>query len=242
MLSALATALEPHGLNLIGATVVEAYDASVPAGRRLRELLPGARSAIVIGNGGGSLWVGYREFCRRHPEHARVADPLDAFTRRVVEEAAAPLIVGQAARFLYPFRFPDDPVSFMRLAACAGLGRPGLVGVLLHPVYGPWMALRAAILVPTVVTAPRPADDFDPCPSCVERACVAACPVSAVTGAGWNVNRCAAHRARDDEGCGSRCHARFECVLGRAHRHPAEALAYHQAAARPALMALVRGS
>ncbi|HYR95495.1 MAG TPA: hypothetical protein VEM57_02120, partial [Candidatus Binatus sp.] len=188
MLTALGRALAPRGLNLIGATTPEAYDAGIPRRYALGQLVPEARGVIVIGNGGAGFWAAFRDFCRGHPGHAATADPLDAFTRQAVEEAARPL-VGADARFLYPFRFPDEPVSFMRLAECAGLGRPSLTGVLVHPVFGPWIALRAAILLPVQVDAPRPADGFDPCPGCVERACIPACPVGAVGPAGWDVPR-----------------------------------------------------
>jgi hypothetical protein len=187
----------------------------------------------VIGNGGPAFWSAYRAFCHTHPGHEARPDPLDDFTRRVVEEAAGPL-AGDGSRFLYPFTFPDDPVSFMALGECAGLGRRSLLGVLIHPVFGPWIALRAAIVLPVAVEGPRPADGFDPCPGCVERSCMAACPAGAVGTAGWDVPRCAAHRLSTD-GCEPRCHARFDCVIGRDHRYPADALAYHQARAKPSL-------
>jgi len=237
MVGALTAALAPYGLDLVGATSLAAYDAAVRPDRALRHLAPGARSAIVIGNGGRRFWDAFRG----SGSDPGVRHPLDAYTRRVVEEVTRPLIDGQAARIVYPFGAGTPPVSFMRLAECAGLGRPSLLGVLVHPVYGPWIALRAAILVPAVVTAPRPAAGFDPCPTCVERACMTACPAGAVDVSGWDVGRCATQRSRNDDACVSACHARFACVVGRAHRHPAEALAYHQAAARPALIAAARG-
>jgi len=233
-LAALREALVPGGLNLIGATPVAAYDETVPRPYALGILAPGAVSAVVIGNGGGAFWAAFRAFCLRHPGYEATPHPLDAFTLHMVDTTTRPL-VSDTARVLYPFRFPDQPVSFMHLAACAGLGRRSLTGVLIHPVYGPWIALRAAILVPFAVHAPRPAALFDPCPSCTERACVAACPAGAVTPAGWDVPRCAAHRLRDDDPCAARCQARFDCVIGREHRYPPDALTYHQARARPAL-------
>ena len=55
----------------------------------------------------------------------------------------APGTSGAPIRVLYPFGFAEDGVSFTRLALLAGLGRESLVGVLVHPVYGPWIALRA---------------------------------------------------------------------------------------------------
>jgi hypothetical protein len=36
----------------------------------------------------------------------------------------------------------------------------------------------------------------------------------------------------DESHCASGCTARLDCVYGRAHRPPADALAFHQAAAR----------
>ena len=237
VLSELVARLARHGLNLVGTASPDDYDVGVPTPHALRALLPEARAAVVIGNGGGAFWGTFRTFCAMHPGWEDQRDPLDAYTQRVVEAAAAPAVaaLGGRVRFLYPFRFPDDPVSFMRLAACAGLGRPSLVGVLVHPTYGPWIAFRAAILVPEPFALPRPTDGFDPCPTCVERTCVAACPAHAVGPGGWDIPTCAASRARADDPCAARCHARFECVLGRAHRYPADALAYHQNRARPTL-------
>jgi hypothetical protein len=234
MLRTLENALRPHGINLIGACAAERYDATVPAAYSLRRLVPEARGVVVLGSGGDAFWLAYRAACEHDPELARCRDPLDTFTERVVG-TVVPSAVPTAVRVFYPFRFPDDPVSFVRLAECAGLGTPSLTGVLVHPVYGPWFALRAAIAVPVAEPAPRPADGFDPCPGCVERPCIAACPAGAVGAAGWDVPRCAARRAADDP-CGSRCHARFECVLGREHRYPPAALVHHQARALPALL------
>jgi epoxyqueuosine reductase QueG len=235
---ALTAALAPHGLDLIGTAAVPDYDADVPDHAALARLVPGARSVIVVGNGGGAFWGAFQAACARNPGRREVAHPLDAFTREVVDAAVAR--VGIAGVVLYPFDFPAVPVSFVRLGECAGLGRRSLLGVLLHPVYGPWIALRAAVAVPDAVAAPRPADGFDPCPGCVERACIAACPAHAVSKVGWDVPRCAAFRARDDDPCAACCHARVECVIGRAHRYPPDALAYHQGRARPLLVAHAR--
>jgi hypothetical protein len=235
---AVTVAFAPHGLNLVGAAVPDAYDATVPAPYALRRIMPEARGVIVVGNGGGAFWAAYRAFCARRPGHEATRDPLDAFTREVVETVARP-IVGQGARILYPFRFPDDPVSFMGLAECAGLGRRSLVGVLVHPTFGPWIALRAAILLPVAVRAPRPADGFDPCPDASSVACIPACPGGAVSDRGWDV-RLRRPPVAGGRPCAARCHARFECVIGREHRYPDDALAYHQGRAKPALAAVTR--
>lgn len=240
MLAELRATLAPCGLDLIGATPLARYDAAAAPEHALSALAPTARSAIVIGNGGGAFWAAFREATRARPRLAVARDPLDRFTEEVIDQAvrrATP--PGATVRVLYPFRFPSEPVSFMRLAACAGLGTPSQLGVLIHPRYGPWIALRAAVLVPFELDEPGPALGFDPCPTCVERACEPVCPVGAIDARGWNVPACAAHRlgepAGDAERCATRCHARVACVIGREHRYPDDALAYHQERALPAL-------
>jgi hypothetical protein len=232
MLDQLREALGSSGLNLVGAAPVASYDAGLPAGRRIAAMAPGAVTAIVIGNGGGAFWA------VAGAAGSAAADPLDAFTRRTIDRVAVPLVAATVPvlRVLYPFRWPDDPVSFQRLATVAGLGTPSLLGVLVHPEFGPWMALRAALLIGVPMTAARPADGFDPCPTCRERACIAACPAGAVSPAGWDVPRCGAWRARTDDPCAVGCHARIDCVIGREHRYPAAALVHHQAHARPAMV------
>lgn len=235
-----AAAVAPFGLNLVGVTSVASYDAGMASERRLARRLPGAESVVVVGNGGGAFWDAYRGFCAARPGHERRPDPLDEFTREVVDAAYAPLAGSAPMRVLYPFGFAEDGVSFTRLARLAGLGRESVVGVLVHPVYGPWIALRAAILVPGRLEAPRPADGFDPCPSCTERPCIPACPGDAVSREGWSVPRCGAHRARRDDPCAARCHARAACILAPEHRYPDDALAYHQQQARDPLLRFSR--
>lgn len=211
------------GLNLLGATTVAAYDARVAPARRLGPRAHGARGVLVAGSGGAAFWHAFRAAV---PAPAG-EDPLDRFTVRCVDAALAGV---PAHGRCFPFD-PDAP-DFQVLAELAGLGRPSLVGVLVHPTYGPWIALRAAVLVAEAPAAPRPADGFDPCPGCVERPCIAACPVGAVGAGGWDVAGCTAHRLADESHCAAACTARLDCVFGRAHRYPADALAFHQAAAR----------
>jgi hypothetical protein len=230
----LAARLASRGLNLVGTTDAERYDASVPARWAIGPRAPHVRSVLVIGHGGGAFWTHFQRARAADPALAAAADPLDAFTRAVVTTAVAPVAAGLP--IVYPFEAGATALSFVHLAESAGLGRPSLLGVLVHPEFGPWIALRAAVLLPFPCSAPRPADGFDPCPRCVERPCIGACPAAAVGPVGWDVPRCADHRLSGaGDGCDGGCHARLACVYGQAHRYPPDALAFHQAHARAAM-------
>lgn len=231
LVAELTRQLAPFGLNLIGVTTAAAYDALVPEAYRFGATFGGA--VVVIGNGGGRFWAAYRDHLALHPDHADLEHPLDAFTTYVMETVAVPLADRLGARpdLRLPFRATLPPLSFVHLAEAAGLGRRGLLGVLIHPEFGPWMALRGALLVDAALPAPRPAAGFDPCPTCRDRPCIAACPGAAVSEVdGWDVPACIDFRVAcgADNPCRDRCHARVACVYGRQHCYPPEALAHHQ--------------
>ncbi len=232
LLDATRDRLAHIGLDLVGVASASAYDATVPERHRLSSIAPEMRSAIVIGNGGRAFWDAFQRARPSGSQH-----PLDAFTRAAVTEALDPLPAG--ARLVFPFDYPGTPVSFVHLAECAGLGRRSLLGVLVHPEYGPWMALRAAVLLPDAL-APTAMPDFDPCPTCIARPCITACPAGAVSADGWDVPGCMAYRLRAVDDCAGGCHARIDCVLGRDHRYPPEAMAFHQRAARATMASLER--
>lgn len=228
LLPALRRRLEPIGLNLIGVASLRDYDAGVRAELALGARWPGMRSAIVVGSGGAAFWraAGAARAKRESP----VPDPvgLDAFAEERFATLSRELLQPRSAVMLFPHQFAAEPVSFVHLAACAGLGVRSLLGILIHPEFGPWFALRAAALVPDDLP-PSPALAFDPCPSCA-KPCVAACPGGAMSASGWDVPACTAHRLGEGD-CGDGCHSRIACVYGAQHRYPVEELRHHQASA-----------
>lgn len=223
-----------HGLNLIGTVAVGRYDAAAPPDARASRIDPAARSIIVIGNGGGDFWRAYQRHLARNPSWKTRADPLDDFTREIVSKELVPEFERRGLRCVpaYPFAANAPVLRFLDLARLAGLGAPSLLGVLVHPRYGPWMALRAALLIDSDTDADcadqGEAAGFDPCPRCVSRACIAACPVGAVTSAGWDVYGCRDHRLQEASDCAAACHARRSCVLAPEARYPDDEIRYHQ--------------
>jgi epoxyqueuosine reductase QueG len=72
---------------------------------------------------------------------AAVENPLEAYTERVIDA------VFPAARILYGHRRYDGAfVPLQRVAVATGLGALAPNGLVIHPEYGPWFALRAIVI------------------------------------------------------------------------------------------------
>lgn len=241
LLDRVKPALRPLGFNVVGTATPEGYNALVPAEHRIERFFPEGKTLIVIGSGGTLLWEAFRA---HRPVRASAPElaghPLDAYTVEAVEGALTPLLrdARAAFRYLYPFRFRTEPVSFRHLAVAAGLGAGSLLGVLIHPVFGPWLALRAAAFVDAELFEPPAAQGFDPCASCGDKPCVVTCPGGAVhSPGGWDARSCAGHRTRFEQDCLESCHARWACPYGTEHRYGADQARYHQSRSLASLKA-----
>jgi len=230
LLGLIRSAAGRHGLNLVAAIPVSRYDATVEAQSRAGAVAPEARSAVVIANGGGAFWQAFRKHADTHPGWREREHPLDDFTREVVERDLQPQVISRGARCVPVYPFSGAPtLNFMALGKAVALAGPSILGVVVHPVYGPWVAFRAALLIDRELDAPGDAAGFDPCPSCTVKSCIPACPVGAVEfPKGWDIPRCVAHRMSVEQPCAEHCYARVSCVLGPEHRYPDDELAYHQ--------------
>lgn len=237
LLASIRQAAAPYGLNLIAAVPAARYDAIAPPSMRAQALAPAAKSIVVIGNGGGAFWHAFTTYADAHPGWRDRTHPLDDFTRELIANQIVPVLTGQgvACTPAYPF-IGEGTLSFLGLGKLAGLGGPSILGVLIHPAYGPWIAFRAALLLDVALDQPGEAADFDPCPQCLTRTCITACPASAVSfPAGWDIPGCLTHRVEVEADCASQCHARVACVIGPNHRYPDDELAYHHRRALAAI-------
>jgi len=224
-----AALLDAAGLDLRGALACASYDAQVPSAWQSSRLLPDARSALVVGSGGRALW----RAARASGALAIAHDPLDAHTERALAACVAALgdaDVAAVAVFAHERR-GDAYADFVALGQAAGLGAPSRLGLLVHPVYGPWLSLRAVLLSRLAWPAGGPLAGFEPCRGC-PAPCASACHGDAVGPSGFVVPRCAAARAGDPR-CAARCDARHACVLGQEHAYVAEAEAHHMRSVLP---------
>jgi hypothetical protein len=229
-------AAAPFGLNLVAAIAAARYDAIAAPAYRAAAIDPRAQSIVVIANGGGAFWRAFLAYSDHRPGWRRRPNPLDDFTRVAVDQHLLPALDNLSARVVYPFMTDSPTLNFMELGKIAGIAGPSLLGVVINPTYGPWIAFRAAILLDRELDSPGPALNFDPCPSCIPKSCIDACPVNAIhPHSGWDIPRCLIHRVEQEPDCAPRCHARTACVIGPEHRYPDDELAYHQERAMRAM-------
>jgi len=202
ILSRIAGAVGDGGLNLVAAFAASRWEGA-------GALLDGARSVIVVASGGRALWARFTEWVAEAPRE-RFADephPLERYVRGLLERAERVLVEeGGRARRLEPTFLFQPRVDFRRLAELAGLGAPSPIGMAVHPIFGPWWALRGAWVVDRAIE--ETAALARPCEGCMA-------PCRAAIPPGTEGTIAAATRV-----------ARLACVLGES-RYSDEQLLYH---------------
>jgi methylmalonic aciduria homocystinuria type C protein len=124
-----------HLLAAAGLDIAHAFDA-----RAVDWLAGRERCGLLIGNT-RALWPVFCE-AMRDPALAAHEHPLDHYVEQTIERAFP------AARVFYSHRrYGEAYLPFQQLAVATGLGALSEGGLVIHPVYGPWLALRAVILV-----------------------------------------------------------------------------------------------
>jgi epoxyqueuosine reductase len=180
----------------------------------------------------GGVWT----LCLLGADHARMwcvfeaspeatdglADPLDRWSRRVIEAVAGDL----GAIAIFPFGGPPYQ-PFQRWAARGEDAAPSPVSMQVTPGRGLWTSYRGALGFAEVFASGQTAA-ANPCPAC-PAPCLIACPVDAFAGGAYDVPRCVAHIASPD-GVACReggCLVRHACPAGRAAIPPADQRRFH---------------
>lgn len=195
-------------LDLRAPMQVGRYNDAVPPEWRLPDFGRPDRLALVLGNS-GAFWTHLQAAVRADISLAAAAHPVERFVERLV-----------AREFDGYVRYAPENVALQRAADLAGLAWLGPGHLSVHPVYGPWIALRAVVVLdrPAPPEPPRPAR----CPGCA-RGCVPA--LERAVAAGW-----------DERTTWPLWLAiRDACPLGREHRYPEDAIRYHYTKDRSSL-------
>ncbi len=178
---------------------------------------------VLVGVVGGSCW----EVFQGAAESRQSPNPLDRWSRRVVDELAVEL----GADALFPFGGPPF-LPFLRWARQAEAVHPSPIGPLIHPDYGLWHAYRGALAFAQSIGLP-PADERPcPCDTCADKPCLATCPVGAFSQHGYDVPACIDHIGGDRGGdcLGGGCLARRACPVGVAYQYAPAQMGFHMRA------------
>ena len=138
--------------------------------------------------------------------------PLDRWSRRVIGRIAC----GLGTKAVFPFGGPPWR-PFTAWARRSGRAWPSPVGLLVHDTAGLWISFRGGVLLEEEAL---PAATLRPCDTC-PAPCLSACPVGALSGAGYDLPRC---HALLDAGadCLPGCHVRRACPVGAGRRLAAQ--------------------
>ncbi|HEY0328312.1 MAG TPA: ferredoxin [Rhodopseudomonas sp.] len=212
--------LTPLGFCLRGSFTPQPGDA-VPA---LPDGTP-AGTVLMIGNAGPAMW---QQFC-----NARRAgrSPLDTWTR----EALTPIAEEIGAGIVFPFQRPFLP--FQQWATRAEPCHSSPLGILIHPRFGLWHALRGALLLADKVGPAGVPRTASPCDGCADKPCLSACPNHAFSTQGYDTDLCLSRldQAEGIDCIALGCRARRACPIGRSYQYAPAQARFHMDAFRRTL-------
>jgi epoxyqueuosine reductase len=189
-----------------------------------RDNLPeGSRYGVLLGPYEPDFWIHFKksaEYCDGQP------NPLDRWSQRVIAKWAQ----GLDGTAVFPFGGPPYK-PFMGWAGRSGRAWRSPVGLLVHETQGLFLSYRGALTVPHDISGlPDPA--IKPCDSCLDKPCLTACPVDAMT-QGYDVPKCEAYLATDagQSTCMTDgCSVRRLCPVSMGYDRKPEQSAFHMKA------------
>jgi methylmalonic aciduria homocystinuria type C protein len=217
----LRAALTEAGFDLVQPLQVGWYNRSVEGSFQLDALGSSAHLALVIGNT-RALWPKFLQALRRDSALGRSANPLDAYTERSVNGALArattPRQLPVSVRFAHSTG--ERQVAMQRLAHAAGLAYLSESHLSVHPTYGPWIGLRAALSLGVAGPAGPAPELRHPCGGC-----------SAHCGPAFERVLEALHAPLDSSSARANWQlllaCRDACPTGREHRYSEPQIRYH---------------
>lgn len=132
------------GFDLVQSLSVSEYNTAVDGALRLDNLGDKNHLAFVLGNT-RRLWNPFVEAWGTDASLKRSNDPLDDYVETRLSEVFVRLGVKFSIRFAH--ETGERTVAMQKLAEVAGLARTSSSHLSVHPVFGPWLGLRAAVVV-----------------------------------------------------------------------------------------------
>lgn len=220
-----------RGLDLVHAFRVGSYNNVVDEALRIADFGRPQALALVVGNT-RALWPRFLSALRADCSLLEENDPIDQYTERNLRESLAGVEMRCEVRWAH--EGPPRLVAMQRLAHVAGLAYRAPCNLSIHPVYGPWIALRAVVVVDA--DGPEGSELPSPCGTC-ETHCMPALDVALAES-----GRAALATGTPPATAlwKSWLAVRDACPLGREHRYSDEQIRYHYTKDRGVLRAAVR--
>jgi methylmalonic aciduria homocystinuria type C protein len=229
-IAALRARCDAAGLDVVHPFRLHTFNEGAEAHLRLPDFGRADALAIVIGNS-VRLWEPFTRALRKDAALAGQAEPLDAYVEAAVVAAARDTLRARHAIF-WAHRGTPAPIAIQRIAHESGLAHLSPSRLSVHRSFGPWLALRAVVVVDAAGPDSESLCAHDPCTACA-KPCVAAFD-RALAASG-------APRADDIEReWEAWAHVRDVCPEGRSFRYGDDQLRYHYTKDRSILRRLVR--
>jgi hypothetical protein len=190
-----------------------------------------AIAGLVVASHGRDMWQTFQQSVFYKDQ---LPDPLDRWTRSVLEKLASKTGSGLAL----PFDSPFPPFQEWAKRASGISNSP--LGILMHPEFGLWFGLRGVFFFEVNVENQEVnkliqlrISDENLCDKCIEKPCLSHCPVNAFDKTGLNVETCFSHLEKtinlsfQPDCLSNGCVARDACPVGTHHKYCDEQLQFH---------------
>jgi len=215
------------GFDLVQPLQIGWYNAVVDQALCLEDFGSGRNLGVVIGNT-RALWPKLLGRLQTDPALRAAAHPVEQYTETCIAGAVSALGVPASVRWSHDVG--ERPVAMQRLAQIAGLAYLSESHLSVHPSYGPWIALRAAVSFDVCADAIVKAELGHPCGSC-QAHCLPA--FERAVSASGEPRDAADIRANFPLWLA----VRDACPTGRGHRYDDAQIRYHYLADREQLLA-----
>jgi hypothetical protein len=217
ILDRLARECAALGFDLIAPLQVGTYNLMVEGPLRLDDFGSGSHLALVVANS-RALWPRFVQAFASDAALRAEPDPLDRYTERSLEHVLGGLDVTASVRFAH--EGGARRVAMQRLASAARLAYLSESHLSIHPQFGPWIGLRAAVSFPLVHSHPAAPELEHPCGTC-QGHCLPAFERALAAADGELTERAARESWRSWVAC------RDACPTGRAYRYSEAQIRYH---------------
>jgi len=228
-IATLRAACEVSGLDIVHPFRLDWFNDAAPPALRLPDGGRPRALGVVVANT-RRLWPVFTRALGDDGAWQGDENPLDAYVERAITRAAEQSF-REAHRIFFAHHMMPAPIAVQRIAHASGLAHLSPSRLSVHPRFGPWLALRAVIVV-DVEGPPDPAPRApDPCTPC-QKPCIAALEHAMAS--------TDATRPGDVERQWELwVNVRDVCPEGRAERYDDDQVRYHYAKDRAFLLRLV---